>query len=138
MNDLFADPDPFAPASLVASPSHVAPRRSKPKRKSSKSPTELSLAYMRKQGCVAAVVEKWNPHSKTRLDLFGVIDILCLAPDGATIGVQATSRDNVAARITKIGDSEHIAALRRCNWTLLVHGWDKGPDRKYRVREVNV
>lgn len=114
-----------------------APARSPPRKRPGKSPTALSLAHMRKLGCVAQVVEHWNPHARKRVDLYGVIDILCLSPEGQTIGVQATSRDNIAARVTKIGESEHIAALRRCAWRLLVHGWDKR-DGRYRVREVDV
>jgi hypothetical protein len=109
----------------------------KPKRKTPVQTTKLSLAHMRKQGCVAAVVERWNAHAKVKNDLFGIIDVLCLAPDGTTIGVQCTSRDHVADRVAKIGDSEHIVALRRCNWKLVVHGWDKHGAR-WRLREVDV
>lgn len=111
--------------------------RAPAKRKSSRSPTELSLAHMRKQGCVAQVVEKWNPHARVRSDLFGCVDVLCLHPDGETIAVQATSRANVSSRVAKIAEVEHLAAIRRCGWRLVVHGWDKYQGR-YRVKEVDV
>lgn len=102
-------------------------------------PTQRSLAHLRAQGMVCAVVERWNPHAKIRQDLFGCLDLLCLAPSGETVGVQTTSYANVSARVKKIAASEHIAALRKCNWRLLVHGWSK--DRKtkhWKVREVDV
>jgi len=77
------------------------------------SPTARSLQYCRDQGWTAGVVERWIERSRTRLDLFGVIDLIVLADwysDGdllvrdsrmRIIGVQATSSSNHAARRTK-------------------------------------
>jgi len=101
-------------------------------------PTQRSLAHLREQGMVAAVVEHWNPHARIRQDLFGCIDVLALAPGGETVAVQATSLSNVAARITKIAASEHIGAMRKCNWRVFVHGWGKGANGRIRLREVDV
>lgn len=101
------------------------------------SPTQRSLKHLRDAGFLAEVVEKWNPHSKTRKDLFGVIDIVALSPDGETVGVQSTSGSNVSKRVSKIGECEALAAIRRCGWRLLVHGWTKGADGRYRLREVD-
>ena len=101
-------------------------------------PTQRSLKHLREHGMVAAVVERWNPHAKVRQDLFGCIDILCLTPLGETVGVQATSMSNVSKRITKMSESEHIGAMRRCGWRLLVHGWGKGSNGRIRLREVDV
>lgn len=101
-------------------------------------PTQRSLKHLRDQGMTAAVVERWNAHAKIRQDLFGVIDVLALAPNGETVAVQATSLSNVSKRITKIAESENLSALRRCNWRLLVHGWGKGANGRYRLREVDV
>lgn len=102
------------------------------------SPTQRSLAHLRKQGYRAEVVERWNPHSKTRHDLFGVIDIVALSPANETVGIQATSLSNVSKRVQKIADSEVIAALRGCGWRILVWGWGKQPNGRYRLREVDV
>lgn len=44
------------------------------------SPTQRALAECKKQGWTAAICEKWNPHSKTRLDLFGFADLVVLRP----------------------------------------------------------
>lgn len=109
----------------------------KPRKRSSTSPTQRSLKHMRAAGYVCQVVEKWNPHARIRQDLFGFIDIVALSPDGSTVGVQACSLSDVSKRVTKIGDAESLPALRRCGWKLLVQGWGKGADGKYRLREVD-
>jgi hypothetical protein len=43
-------------------------------------PTQRALAECKKRGWQAQVVEKWIPHTRRRLDLFGVIDIVALIP----------------------------------------------------------
>lgn len=101
-------------------------------------PTQRSLAHLREQGMTATVVERWNPFAKIRQDLFGMIDVLALSPTGETVAVQATSLSNVAKRVTKISEHENVAALRRCGWKLLVHGWGKAANGRIRLREVDV
>lgn len=88
-------------------------------------------------GYTAEVVERWNPFARIRQDLFGMIDILVLAGEN-TMGVQVTSASNVAARVAKITASEHLPALRRANWTILVHGWRKSASGKWVLREVDL
>ena len=88
------------------------------------SPTSLTLRYLREQGYTAEVTEKWNPHARIRHDLFGIIDVLALR-GSETLAVQTTSASNVPARIRKIAESEHIAAIRDAGWTVHVHGWKK-------------
>jgi len=99
------------------------------------SPTQRSLAYLRDQGWLVATVERWNPHAKVRQDLFGILDLLAVR-DGETLGVQTTSGSNVAARARKIADSSHVDALQRAGWRLVVHGWRKGSNGRYALREV--
>ena len=88
------------------------------------SPTALTLRALRRDGYTAEVVEHWNPHARVRNDLFGVIDVLALK-GAETLAVQATSDSNVSARVRKIAESEHIAAIREAGWTVVVHGWSK-------------
>lgn len=82
------------------------------------------------------VVERWNPHAKLRVDLFGCIDIVAL---GATIiGVQTTTATNMAARRTKILESEKMRAWIASGGRVLVHGWAKrGPRGERKVWTVN-
>jgi hypothetical protein len=101
-------------------------------------PTQRTLAHLRKQGMTVAVVEHWNAFARVRQDLFGVVDVLALSASGETVAVQATSLSNVAKRITKIAESENVGAIRRCGWKLLVHGWGKDANGRVRLREVDV
>lgn len=98
----------------------------------SKSPTQRTLAELRKRGYRAQTVERWNPFAKVRQDLFGIIDVIAVG-NGETVGVQATSASNVSARVRKIAEAEAVPDLRKAGWKLLVWGWDKG-----KLREVDV
>lgn len=102
----------------------------------STSPTQLSLKHLREQGCLAAVTERWNAFAKIRQDLFGVVDVLGIAPDGTTIAVQTTSAGNVASRVQKIADSPATPYMRKAGWRIMVHGWRKLKGR-WTVREVD-
>lgn len=98
------------------------------------SPTQLTLRNLRERGYLAAVVERWNPHAKIRQDLFGIIDVIGVGPEG-TIGVQATSQSNRSKRTRKMVEHESIGPLREAGWTLEVHGWKKVKNRWHVVIE---
>lgn len=55
----------------------VEPKR---KRRSSTSPTARTLAECRKRKLIVQVVERYNPHARVRVDLFGVIDLVAIVP----------------------------------------------------------
>lgn len=104
------------------------------------SPTERTLKALRDDGWTAAVVEKWNPHARVRNDLFGFIDVLALR-GGEVLAVQATSRDNVSARINKIASEELDALVREvrdAGWRIEVWGWGKMASGRWECRRVNV
>ena len=83
------------------------------------------------------VVEHWNSWSKTRSDLFGIIDILAIQ-DGETVAVQSTSWSNVKSRINKMTESESLAHLREAGWKIIVHGWRKNKIGRYELKEVDI
>jgi hypothetical protein len=116
------------------------------------SPTQRSLEYLRKErGLVAEVTEHWvafrGIDKKTgqprkggvRKDLFGWIDILAMDPEtGKLIAVQTTSGDNVAARLAKIREWQHLGAFLY-EHTGEVHGWAKrGPAGSRKLWTVRV
>lgn len=102
------------------------------------SPTQLSLRKLRDDGYTAEVVEHWNPHTRTRHDLFGFVDIIAIRP-GETLAVQATSGTNVAARVRKIADHTNVAAVREAGWRIEVHGWSQAkPRARWTCRTVDV
>jgi hypothetical protein len=100
-------------------------------------PTQRSLKYLRDDGYMAAVVEKWNPHARIRQDLFGIVDILAIK-DGETLAVQTTSGSGVSSRVSKIANSDSVAMIRKAGWRFHVHGWRKNSKGRYVLRTVDV
>ena len=101
------------------------------------SPTQRSKAHLEKQGYRVAIVEHWNAFARIRQDLFGVVDLLCLR-GSETLAVQTTSASNMSARVKKIAESDAIADIRAAGWGVVVHGWKKGTNGRYSLREVDV
>jgi len=87
-------------------------------------PTARTLAWLKKQGYTAGVVEKWIPQTRQRKDLFGFIDLIAIR-EGETVGIQATSTGNMASRVKKIMDSEHMPTWLLAGNKLWVVGWAK-------------
>lgn len=100
------------------------------------SPTARSLEHLRKAGYKADVVERWIPGANIRRDLFGFIDILAIR-DAEVLGVQSTSGDNVAARVSKIADHDNVGAVRKAGIRIVVHGWRKNAAGRWVLREVD-
>ena len=100
------------------------------------SPTQLSLKMMREQGYYAEVVERYNSFTRTRKDLLGFIDILCLRA-GEVVGVQTTSNGHVSDRRKKILDHENFKIAADAGIKVIVHGWAKQNNR-WKCREVVV
>lgn len=59
------------------------------------SPTSRTLDLLRKEGFVAAVVEKWIPQARQRKDVFGFGDIIAIKPRCGGLGCSATAAGNV-------------------------------------------
>lgn len=94
-------------------------------------PTKLSLAHLRDEGWDVDICERWVPTGDgvggIRKDFMGLLDLIAVR-DGQTMGVQTTSDSNVPARLRKMTDDDHAAALgalRAANWTIVIHGWRK-------------
>ena len=99
-------------------------------------PTQRSLAYLRNEGYLVAIVEHWNPFARIRQDLFGFIDLLAIRRD-ETLAVQVTA-SGVSARVHKIEASPHLGRVREAGWRLHVHGWRKNAAGKYVMRVVDL
>lgn len=93
------------------------------------SPTQRSLKFLRDNGYLAEVVERWIPGANIRKDLWGWCDILALSPDRNILAVQTTTKKNMSARIQKISDSETVSAVREAGIAINVHGWEKRAGR---------
>jgi predicted RecB family endonuclease len=101
------------------------------------SPTSRTLDWLRKQGFLAAVVEKRVPFRNITQDLWGFVDILAVK-DGETYGIQCTSGSNVASRVKKVAASEHLPRLREAEWVIWVIGWRKNAAGRWVSRVVDV
>jgi hypothetical protein len=99
-------------------------------------PTQRSLAYLRDEGYLVAIVEHWNPFARIRQDLFGFIDLLAIRRD-ETLAVQVTA-SGVSSRVKKIEASPHLGRVREAGWRLHVHGWRKNSKGKYVMRVVDL
>lgn len=100
------------------------------------SPTQRTLKHLRKTYPLVQVVEKWIPRIKRRIDLFGIGDVLAVGDD--IVVVQTTSASNMAARVTKITESDTLPILRKAGIRVLVHGWRKNSKGRWVLREVDV
>ena len=101
----------------------------------STSPTQRTLALLRKGGWTAEVVEKWIPGANIRKDLFGFIDVVAIRGK-EILGVQCTSYSNISARVKKIEEHDNVAAVRDAGIGIQVHGWRK-KDNRWQVRIVD-
>lgn len=100
------------------------------------SPTQRTLAEMRERGYACFITEYWHAFTKTRRDLAGFIDVICLG-ENEVIAVQTTSISNVSARVKKIAEHENVAAVRKAGIRIVVMGWGKNRDGKWICKEVD-
>jgi len=92
-----------------------------------RSPTELSLEYLRKKGYSVAITEHWNPFGKVRQDLFGIIDLVAIkAGEVGVLGIQTTSKSNISARVAKAKNNKDLLVWYKAGNNFIIHGWENG------------
>ena len=97
-------------------------------------PSQRTIAHLRKLGYQTANVETYNSFTKRKHDLFGCIDILAIG-NGETLAVQVTSKSNMSSRIKKIEASEALTEMLRSGWRVIVHGWFRKENGRYELKE---
>ena len=107
------------------------------------SPTSRSLKWLRDQGYICEVVEKFNYFTKQRKDLFNVIDIIAVHPGQVgVLGVQVTSRVHTQERVHKCKKELMIKTWLAAQNKLEVHGWGLmgkvGKRKKYELKIVEI
>lgn len=90
----------------------------------SQSPTSRTLKELGELGWMCQVVERWCPHSKRRIDLFGVIDLVALGPN-ICLGVQCCAMSGHAAHLNKIRTSEGSRKWLEAGNELQIWSWRK-------------
>jgi hypothetical protein len=97
-------------------------------------PSQRTVAHLRKLGYQTANVEHYNYFTKRKHDLFGCIDILAIG-NNETLAVQVTSKSNMSSRIKKIEASEALPEMLRSGWRVIVHGWFRKDNGRYELKE---
>lgn len=100
---------------------------------------QLSRDLLVNLGWRVVGVEKWNPATATKNDLFGMFDLLALR-DGVTMGVQTTSKSNLASHVKKMKDAPALDDVVAARWVVMLHGWWQpgGPRTRWQVIEVDL
>lgn len=101
-----------------------------------RSPAQLTMRRLRKEGFNVQFCQTWNHYSKRSNDLLGFIDVLGFIP-GLTLAIQATSSSNLAARVKKIKANEKYRWAKEAGWKIQAEGW-RLKDRKYISRIVEL
>jgi len=89
------------------------------------SPTQRSLALLRKLGYTCAITEHWNQYAFIRQDLYGFIDLLAMKEGEPLLAIQTTSTANNLARIKKILALPQAKLWLQIGNKLQVIGWSK-------------
>jgi hypothetical protein len=90
------------------------------------SPTQRSLAVLRKEGYTCQIVEHWNPFAHIRQDLFGFIDIVAIKKgESGVLGIQTTSQTNSMKRLHKIIENPITKIWLESGNRIEIHGWAK-------------
>lgn len=87
-------------------------------------PTQRTLAALRQEGWLPAIVEKWNPHARIRQDLYGGIDVLALRRS-TTLAIQCCALGDMGRRITKLQELPTLPWMKEAGWLVEVWGWRK-------------
>ena len=98
---------------------------------------QRSVKYLKDNGYLVQIVERWNHFAKVRQDMFGWIDIVAVKPGKPILGVQTTTGNMAAVRLDKARGNEALKAWISGGGQLVVHSWDKrGPRGKRKVWTV--
>ena len=107
------------------------------------SPTQRTLAELRKRGYIAHIVEKWNPFAKIRQDFGGFADILAYKPEiPGVLAIQTTSDSNIANRVAKSSQNSNLRAWLASGASFEVWGWGRkgkrGKRKIWTLRSVSI
>lgn len=94
-----------------------------------------AMDLFRERGYAVERVEWYDAALRRRHDLFGCVDAVALG-HGHTLGIQATSWDNAAARAKKMRESKMLSQALDCGWKAVVVGFKKAPNGRYTHREI--
>lgn len=110
-------------------------------------PTARTLCELKRMGCIAQVVERWNAYARVRQDLFGFADVLAISAGAGGDGplrvrglaaIQCTTGDHHASRREKILGEPRAFAWLKAGGIIQIWSWSKagprGAVKKWRAR----
>lgn len=92
-------------------------------------PTQRSLAWLRRAGYICAIVEHWNPFARIRQDLFGFADLIAFKTHMPILLVQTTGDGHLQDRVKKILANPIAKAWIESGHEIRVESWGKRGDR---------
>jgi len=95
---------------------------------------QRTVSLFTERGYSCTVVESYNSFTKRKKDLFGIFDVLAVGNE-ETVGIQITSKSNMAARVKKIEESEFLPEIIGAGWRIIVIGFFKKPNGRYDYKE---
>lgn len=102
--------------------------------------TARTLARLRRDGALAAVVERWNPHARVRQDLFGFADVLAVVPGcPGVLAIQACAATDAARRRAKVRAAPAVRPWLEAGNRVEVWAWAKrGPRGRRKTWQASV
>lgn len=102
------------------------------------SPTQRSLAWLKKYGYEPGIVERWIQQARKRIDLLNCIDIVAVK-EGVILGVQTTSDSSLSAHYKKCLAEPKLRLWLLAGGRFALHGWSKkGARGKRKLWQVRV
>lgn len=100
---------------------------------------QLSRDLLIATGWLVERVERYNPATQRKNDLFGMFDLIALR-EGVTMGVQTTSKSNLASHVRKMQAAEALPVVLGAGWVVMLHGWHqpRGPRTRWEVIESTI
>jgi hypothetical protein len=104
-----------------------------------RSPTALTLKFLRDCGHVAEVVERFNHHVQRKHDFAGFADVLAFRPsEPGVLAIQATTRAHVKDRLGRIRKLPSLSTWLNSANRAEVWGWYKTPAGRWEVERVSI
>mgnify|MGYP001603140526 CR=1 FL=1 len=98
-------------------------------------PTARSLAYLRKQGYLVDIYERWK--GPVRKDLFGIFDLIAIGHyvvKQGIVGIQVTTGSNHAARRAKLLATASLQSWKLAGGGALILSWRQGKGKRWEPR----
>jgi hypothetical protein len=92
-------------------------------------PTARTLKHLKAAGWTCAVVERWNPFARRRVDLFGGDVLAVKIGEPGPLLLQVTTGDHAANRLAKVVALPALREWLGCGGRFAIWSWRKAGPR---------